>query len=200
MKFIENIVTDKVMQRAQRIFLQDRFGWYYNESTSKPTLVDRTVLTDSHTKESVQFTHKLYTVDSFDSEYVEFVMKIMQGLEEKEGIVCTKMLRAKCNLLVQDALYGTDFYNTPHVDLVDTTDNNYSLIYYINDSDGDTVLFNEKFGEEFTDLTIAHRQTPKAGCALLFNSGTYHASTSPIVSASRVIINIVFEGEAKTSR
>ena len=54
----------------------------------------------------------------------------MQGLEEKEGIVCTKMLRAKCNLLVQDALYGTDFYHPPHVDLVDPTDNNYSLIYY----------------------------------------------------------------------
>ena len=68
MKFIENIVTDKVMERAQRIFLQDRFGWYFNDSTSKPTLVDRTVLTDSHTKESPQFTHKLYTEDSFDSE------------------------------------------------------------------------------------------------------------------------------------
>lgn len=200
MKFIENIVSDKVRERAKRIFLRDEFGWYYNSSTSKATSVDRTVLIDANTKESVQFTHKLYTENSFDSEYVDFIMKIMQGLEEKEGIVCTKMLRAKCNLLPQDALYGVDSYHPPHIDLVDPTENNYSLIYYVNDSDGDTILFNEKFGDEFENVTIAHRQTPKAGCALLFNSGTYHASSSPMVSASRVIINIVFEGDETTNR
>jgi hypothetical protein len=87
MKFIENIVTEKVMERAKRIFLQDHFGWYYNSSTSKVRPGDRTVIIDDNTKESIQFTHKLFTDDSFDSEYVDFIMKIMKGLEEKEGII-----------------------------------------------------------------------------------------------------------------
>ena len=200
MKFIENIVTDKVAERAQRIFLQDHFDWYYNNSTSKIIPENRTVLINDHTKESIQFTHKLYTDGIFDSEHVEFVMKIMKGLEEKEGIVCTKMIRAKSNLLVQEPLYGVDFYHPPHVDIRNPTNINYSLIYYVNDSDGDTILFNEKFGDEFTDLTIAHRQTPKAGCALLFNSGTYHASSSPMLTNSRVIINIVFEADETKDR
>lgn len=200
MKFIENIVTDKVIEKAKRIFLKDEFGWFYNSSTSNLKPGDRTVFTDSNVKESIQFTHKLFTYDSFDSENVDFVMKIMKGLEEKEGIVCTKMLRAKCNLLPQEPSYGSDFYHPPHVDLVDPTDNNYSLIYYVNDSDGDTFLFNEKFGDEFDNLTIAHRQTPKAGCGLLFKSGTYHASSSPMITKSRVVINIVFESDETTGR
>jgi hypothetical protein len=200
MKFIENIVTDKVMERAKRIFLQDHFGWFYNSSTSKIRPGDKTVLMDEQTKESIQFTHKLYTDGTFDSEYVDFIMKIMKGLEEKEGIVCTKMLRAKCNLLPQDASYGTDFYHPPHVDIINPTDINYSLIYYVNNSDGDTILFNEQFGDEFDKLTIAHRQTPKEGCALLFKSGTYHASSSPMLTNSRVIMNIVFESDETKDR
>ena len=200
MKFIENIVTEKVAERAARIFLRDEFGWFYNSSTSKFVPGNKTVLMDDNTKESIQFTHKLYTEGSFDSEHVEFVMKIMKGLEEKEGIVCTNMLRAKCNLLPQDPSYGTDSYHPPHVDLVNPTDNNYSLVYYVNDSDGDTILFNEQFGDEFDNVTIAHRQTPKQGCALLFKSGTYHASTSPMIAKSRVVINIVFEADETTSR
>lgn len=200
MKFIENIVTDKVAERAQRIFLQDHFDWYYNNSTSKIIPGNRTVLINDQTKESIQFTHKLYTDGTFDSEHVDFVMKIMKGLEEKEGIVCTKMIRAKSNLLVKEPLFGVDFYHPPHVDIRNPTNINYSLIYYVNDSDGDTILFNETYADEFDNLTIAHRQTPKAGCALLFNSGTYHASSSPILTKSRVIINIVFEADETKDR
>jgi hypothetical protein len=84
--------------------------------------------------------------------------------------------------------------------MMNPTDNNYSLIYYVNDSDGDTVVFNEQFGDEFDTVTIAHRQTPRQGCALLIKSGTYHASTSPMLTKSRVVINIVFEADETTGR
>ncbi len=200
MKFIENIVTEKVAERAKRLFLQDHFEWYYNSSSSTFKEGSKVVLMDDNTKESIQFTHKLFTDGNFDSEYVDFVMKIMKGLEEKEGIVCTQMLRAKANLLPQDSSYGEGNYHPPHVDIVNPTNINYSLIYYVNDSDGDTILFNEEFGDEFTELTIAHKQTPKQGCALLFKSGTYHASTSPMLTKSRVVINIVFEYDETRDR
>jgi hypothetical protein len=198
MKFIENIVTEKVAERAARIFLRSEFSWFYNGGTSKIIPGNNTVLVDDNTKESIQFTHKLFTEGSFDSEYVDIVMKIMRGLEEKEGIVCKEMYRAKCNLLPQDPSYGVEYYHPPHVDVANPNDNMYSLVYYVNDSDGDTIVFNEKVGEEFTGVTIAHRQTPKQGCALLFKSGTYHASTSPMITKSRVVINIVFEADETT--
>jgi ectoine hydroxylase-related dioxygenase (phytanoyl-CoA dioxygenase family) len=193
MKLIENILTDNVKDRLKGILLRDNFDWVYNDSTARIVPGGKSAIEDGNTKDSIQFTHKLFTDTRFESEYVEYVMKIMNSLQEKEGIVCTTLHRAKCNLIPQDSSYGLDEYHPPHIDSKDVSDNTYTLVYYVNDSDGDTFVFNEKYGDEFTDLTIAHRQTPKEGCALLFKSTNYHASSSPINTKSRVVINIVFE-------
>lgn len=195
MKIIENIVTDSVRDRMKRIFLRDEFQWFYNDSTSRIIPGNKSAIVDANTRESIQFTHKLYEDGRFQSEFVEYVQKIMKALEEKEGIVCTTLIRAKCNLLPQDRGATVDQYHPPHIDSKDANDYTYTLIYYVNDSDGDTFLFNEKYGDDFENVTIAHRQTPKEGCALLFKSTSYHASSSPINTSSRVVINIVFESD-----
>jgi len=193
MKLIENILADNVKDRLKRILLTDSFDWLYNGSTARIIPGNKSAIEDSNTKDSIQFTHSLFENQRFNSEYVEYVIKIMKALEEKEGIVCTTLYRAKCNLIPQDSSYGLNEYHPPHIDSKDVNDNTYTLVYYVNDSDGDTFVFNEKYGDEFTDLTIAHRQTPKEGSALLFKSTNYHASSSPINTKSRVVINIVFE-------
>lgn len=200
MKLIENVLTDNEKDRIKGILLRDNFDWFYNSSTARIIPGNKSAIEDDNTVDSIQFTHKLFTDETFESEHVEYVIKIMKALEEKEGIVCTKMIRAKSNLLVQEPLYGVDFYHPPHVDIRNPTNINYSLIYYVNDSDGDTFVFNEKFGDEFDNLTIAHRQTPTEGSALLFKSTNYHASSSPINTKSRVVINIVFESDETTRR
>jgi hypothetical protein len=200
MKLIENILADNIKDRLKRILLSDGFDWLYNSSTARIIPGNKSAIEDSNTEDSIQFTHKLFTDNKFESEHVEYVMKIMKALEEKEGIVCTKMLRAKCNSIPQNINYGVDQYHPPHVDCKDVTDITYTLVYYVNNSDGDTFVFNEKFGDEFDNLTIAHRQTPTEGSALLFKSTNYHASSSPINTKSRVVINIVFESDETTRR
>ena len=195
MKLIENILADNVKDRLKRILLSDGFDWLYNSSTARIIPGNKNAIEDSNTRDSIQFTHNLFTDVRFESEYVEYVIKIMKALKEKEGIICTTMLRAKCNLIPQDISYNIDQYHPPHIDSKDANDNTYTLVYYVNDSDGDTFVFNEKYGDEFTDLTIAHRQTPKEGSALLFKSTNYHASSSPINIKSRIVINIVFESD-----
>jgi ectoine hydroxylase-related dioxygenase (phytanoyl-CoA dioxygenase family) len=200
MKLIENILTDNVKDRIKGIVLSDGFDWFYNGSTARIIPGNKSAIEDSNTKDSIQFTHSLFENQRFNSEYVEYVIKIMKALEEKEGIVCTTLHRAKCNLIPQDINYGVDQYHPPHIDSKDVNDNTYTLVYYVNDSDGDTFVFNEKFGDEFTDLTIAHRQTPTEGSALLFKSTNYHASSSPINTKSRAVINIVFESDETTRR
>jgi ectoine hydroxylase-related dioxygenase (phytanoyl-CoA dioxygenase family) len=200
MKLIENILTDNVKDRLKEILLRDNFDWFYNGSTARIIPGNKSAIEDSNTKDSIQFTHKLFADGIFESEHVDYVIKIMKALEEKEGIVCTTMLRAKCNLVPQDISYGADQYHPPHVDCKDVTDTTFTLVYYVNDSDGDTFVFNEQYVDEFDDLTIAHRQTPKEGSALLFKSTNYHASSSPINTKSRVVINIVFESDETKRR
>ena len=200
MKLIENIVLDSVKERMKRIFLRDEFEWYYNPATVRIIPGNKGAFIDDNTKESIQFTHNLYTDGRFQSEYVEYVQKIMKALEEKEGIVCTTLLTAKCILIPQDSSFGIDQHHPPHVDSKEPNDYTYTLVYYVNDSDGDTFVFNENYGDEFENVTIAERQTPKEGCAFLFKSNTYHASSSPANTSSRVVINIIFESDEASRR
>ena len=90
-------------------------------------------------------------------------------------------------------------YNIPHVDLGGVA-NYKTLIYYPEDSDGDTILFDskERFGSE-THVEIIQsirgeigRFAPKKGKALYFKGDTIHAGNNPINYPVRTVINFDF--------
>ena len=67
------------------------------------------------------------------------------------------------------------------------------LIIYVNDSDGDTILYNEKYtGEKVSELTERIRVSPKAGKAVMFDNFIYHAASNPASTPFRQIINMNF--------
>ena len=86
-------------------------------------------------------------------------------------------------------------YNPPHVDTPDT--NSYSMVYYVNESDGDTRIFNKLSHQGYNDLELIYSNSPKKGTALLFKSNRYHSSSNPINYDKRNIINFVFKAEKK---
>ena len=104
-----------------------------------------------------------------------------------------KFNRIKCNILTQAEEFPVDHYNVVHTD--GKTANLVSVIYYCNDSDGDTFLFNEFYNPEkvTTELTVAKRITPKKNRVVVFDSMRYHASSNPISNQSRMVINSVLE-------
>ena len=65
---------------------------------------------------------------------------------------------------------------------IDSTENYTSMIYYINDSDGDT----------FINKVETQRITPKANTAVIFPSNWWHASSNP-TKGKRIVINYVAE-------
>jgi hypothetical protein len=69
----------------------------------------------------------------------------------------------------------------------------YTALYYINNSDGDTVVYNETLTssrpDTFTELT---RSTPEKGKVFIFNGDHYHASTRPKESYARAVIAYSF--------
>ena len=85
--------------------------------------------------------------------------------------------------------------NEPHVD--HSFDHMVGLYYAIN-SDGDTILYNEFFGDDglpevpsIEDMTIHSRVTPKKGRIVLFNGLRYHSSSQP-KTGTRCVINTNF--------
>lgn len=76
---------------------------------------------------------------------VGILTPILYVAAEKAGIEIHEVLRIKVNLLLQDKTFTYENFNFPHVDILGST----SFVYYINDSDGDTLIFNESFkGDE----------------------------------------------------
>jgi hypothetical protein len=106
-----------------------------------------------------------------------------------------KVKRIKFNLLLQQKDTPEYHYQTPHPD--EHEDNCFTMIYYCNDSDGDTYLFNEHFSKNapIKSLTLNQKVQPKKNRAVVFKSNRYHAGSYPILSEERMVINFVFEVE-----
>jgi hypothetical protein len=116
-----------------------------------------------------------------NSNYINEPIKILVAFGKKMNvkIYYENIMRVKANLIMQHKDYTKKSYGVPHLD---TLEEHYVLIYYVNDSDGDTVLFNE-------DKKIFARISPKRGRLLMFNGNTLHAGGHPLVSKSRCVIN-----------
>ena len=82
-----------------------------------------------------------------------------------------------------------------HVDQSNPFFPHYATIFYVNDSDGNTVIYNEQYEEGKgipEKLTIQREVEPKANRMLLFNGKYYHTGHSPINHNTRVLINTDF--------
>ena len=108
----------------------------------------------------------------------------------------TKLLRIRLGLYPRTMIEAD---HHPHVDFYQP---HYNALYYVNDADGDTILFNETF-EDVTKamlpaytaqqrFTVAKRIAPKKGKIVGFDGGQYHASTHPRQASHRIVIAFSF--------
>lgn len=77
------------------------------------------------------------------------------------------------------------------------------MIYYVNESDGDTILYDKTLKdipfevecpEDYCELNITHRISPKKGRILFFDGSVYHAPSAPTKS-TRCIITLDLFGK-----
>lgn len=83
-------------------------------------------------------------------------------------------------------------HNGVHVDLPSYL-KHVACVYYCNDSDGDTIIYEETIndtpgGSKGVKLTEHKRVTPKRGRAVFFDGSRYHCSSQPTMNY-RTIIN-----------
>lgn len=79
----------------------------------------------------------------------------------------------------------------PSVPHVDNQLEHLVLLYYVNNSDGDTVLYKNKYDENVNnEMIVDRRVSPKAGRAILFSGETYHSFYYPNIHDTRSVINI----------
>ena len=87
-------------------------------------------------------------------------------------------------------------HDNPHVDAAIS---NLVCLYYVNDSDGDTFIFDKTAADidpdrdsfENVEFKIVKRIEPKRGRAVIFDGSIYHASSNP-TKGPRCIVNFNF--------
>ena len=96
--------------------------------------------------------------------------------------VCVRMNIKKINVLqgrsfLQFPLNLKDkSVDTPHVDL---EQEHLVALYYVCDSDGDTIIYNERHEPADKVYTVKQRVTPKQGRMVLFDGSLYHTAEQP---------------------
>jgi hypothetical protein len=134
-----------------------------------------------HPHPTMGFFHSLFNSGQPQSQRFYSLFPLLLEACEKGGVPFTQMLRVQTFMHVPyqpAAKYDGIHLNIPDPHIVG--------LYYVNDTDGDTVLFDKTTNEiPYGTLTDDHeineyvRVSPKKGRMLFFNGNRWHSSTSP---------------------
>ena len=192
MSIIELQKVDNLLPTGFQNFLdrelENMNAWLYLDSASG--IKDAYDPNDRNIVDSPQFTHMIFDPElGVTSPLFEYVKPILWFLEDRTGYKAVELGRIKANLLLPTNTKSNN-YNPPHID---SGNKDYtSMVYYVNDSDGDTRIFNNHVEENYYDLKMIESNPPKKGSAILFPSTRFHCSSNPINSKKRIILNFVF--------
>jgi hypothetical protein len=186
----EDFIPLEIQNELEKIITSSDFPWYMTSTIDDRYLDngDRYVFNQGINPQ--QFSHNLVVNFRPSSDYTSIMNPILDSLVEK--LRCKiEVERVKVNLLLK---HFDNTHHTPHVDVeVEDYKNIKSLIYYVNDSDGDTYFFKETAPRSNEVATVMKQITPKKGKAVMFNVDNFHASSSPVSTNYRIVLNIVFK-------
>jgi hypothetical protein len=187
----DNVVPVKVQDKINKELTDPWFPWYLSSGDNHSTVSTfrseyGELKTWSHLniKEYIQFVH-FFWKDGPTSTGAEYIVDMFKNFCKKVNIDYGNISRIKANLQTQCNFSKEDFCNTPHMD-------HYSPhivgIYYVNNSDGNTNIFD-------TNGKIIKSVEPIKGRFLIFDGNYYHAGRHPISTDKRIVINFNFYKE-----
>jgi hypothetical protein len=146
------------------------------------------------------FSHMAYLADNEQpsvSPLSSLLLPILFIFCEKAKLEYSALLRIRVGLFTRTP--GEASHHNPHVDF---SQPHRTAVYYVNDSDGDTVIFNESIAEVAVEQSAARARgrgfslagtvPPKKGKMIAFDGSYYHASSYPTESAKRIAITFNF--------
>jgi len=191
MQVFDNVLTLEEANETKKAIINSNFPFYigdggltYGSGTVSPDMYEEHGY-DPNVKDHLHFVHdviqweeetnKPVITSSADELCVNLLNKLMKHIGEDSY----EIYRVKINLSPQHKR-PEDTYCVPHTDMVRK---HMVVIYYVNDSDGPTYLF------EDDGRTIIKKVEPKKGRFVMFDGSTKHAGSHPINNTFRVVIN-----------
>ena len=178
---IDNIIDLDYQEQIKSILLGEinykdyELPWYYTKDVTKSDCQD--------SQKRPAFTHGYVKLSGIViSEFHDIFLNLIK-------VCCHRLQITKV-----DVIQGRSFLqlplttkkgkvDTPHID---TDDKHFVMLYYVCDSDGDTIIYNEKV--ESKEYTVKKSVTPKQGRVVLFDGGLYHTAEQP-TKDTRCVVN-----------
>lgn len=187
---IDSLIDENLQDAIEQATTSVNFPWFFHQGTVNESNYENEK--DYVLKQGInphQFVHNIIVNEELNSHYYNLVepllLKIAQTL--KTDIMVEK---AKFNFLPRNF---DDTHHYPHVDISENKkEDTQTLIYYVNNSDGDTCIFDQYAPRTTDKFNVVQRITPKKGKAIIFDSNQFHSSSSPVNSENRIVLNVVF--------
>ena len=178
---IDDVIDPDYQEQIRSILLGEvnygdyEFPWYYTKDITKSDLPNN--------QKRPAFSHlyvKSYgqVVSEFHDIFLDLITVCCHRLEMTEVNVIQGNSFLQLPLTTKRGMV-----DTPHID---TNEKNFVMLYYVCDSDGDTIIYNEKVESE--KYTVKESVTPKQGRVVLFDGGLFHTAEQPI-SNTRCVVN-----------
>jgi hypothetical protein len=171
---LDDVLPKTYVQQIEQTILEGITPWYLLKDITSG---------DASTERNYGFTHFLGGSRTSDaSPLLSFLTPVAYASADAAGIKFDSILHARMFMQIPRNTNVT--HNKAHID---TPENHMVVLYYVNDSDGDTFIFDEtrdSITEDnrhlITSKTHTHKAiTPKAGRIVVFNGHRYHASSCP---------------------
>ena len=183
---IDDFVSLKYQEKIKQelIGLDNDFPWFYTE--------DITGAGDYDSQHRSALGHNYVSIDDDNDDtseiqsvyhhlFTPMLSKACQYLKMPEA----EILQGRSFLQFPLKNIDTSVVDTPHIDL-DEGFEHIVVLYYVIDSDGDTIIYNER--TQSLTYTEKQRVTPKQGRVVIFEGGQYHTAAQP-TKGTRCIVN-----------
>lgn len=190
MQVFDKIIPQGYADQIEADLKRTQFDWHYISD-----------VTNRDYGSNSGFVHIAHDMGAEPSFWLPFIKPIIYSIEEATNQRIEQLLRIRVGLLTKTAEPDYE-YNTPHVDFLFP---HMTACYYVSDSDGDTVEFeqhrnnitgtdlNESIIQNYvqhTKFTVANRCSPKKGRLCVFDGLKFHSSTKPKIHDTRMVITI----------
>ena len=191
---IDDVVSIQEQERIKNVLLNERdFPWQFIHDVTLPGKNTRQKRPGFvHLFAEANFAPRGVSGSKVVSEYNEDVESIIQFGAQKINAREVDVLQSRSflQLPLSEQLAGNEI-DTPHLDL--GFDFHWVFLYYVKDSDGDTVIYDKKMTAPddiplFETLKEKVRITPKQGTLIIFNGLYWHTAEQPKKDV-RCIIN-----------
>jgi hypothetical protein len=175
---IKNLMPNDYVNNLRELMDTPYFPWYYKDNQ----------VSNKNTDQIFGFTHCFFKDKEINSTGFNTLIPLISEFSTQSKLKVNNIFRLQANLIFNQPVSETTLKNGIHRDIENIEGNFVSFVYYVIDSDGDTVLYNE-------DMTIKEKASPISNNCIYFNSRDLHEANLPKKNKKRIVINCVLEIE-----